>query len=119
MLYDKEFSFDIDVRNKDTYDIFDSIDFFSNHFDKNDYAEKLYENNPSTNLKISEIAYLSNYIDASLCKLTSDILYKCRYLEEERKYNLNHKTKLKENYLIEQDVQKNYKESEISNGFEL
>lgn len=87
MIYDKEYSLEFDVSNKNALDIYNSIDFYINHFDNNEFAEKIYDDKLNNNLSISQIVTLSNYISSSLDCLKENLLYKCRIAADEMNYN--------------------------------
>lgn len=84
MLYDKTFSFNIDISNSNISDIYDDIYFVGNHFNQDEYAENLYEDKKDTQLKLSEIVALSDYVKSSLYKFNSDLLYQCRILADQK-----------------------------------
>lgn len=86
-VYNKEFSFNIDVLDKNISSIVQQILNIKNSFDKEKYIENMVANRKETDnpLSISEIVALSNHINCLLSQFANNVLYKSRVVAEEIK----------------------------------
>jgi len=86
-IYNKEFSFNIEVLDKNISSIVQQILNAKNSFDKEKYIENMVANRKETDnpLSISEIVALSNHINCLLSQFTDNVLYKSRVVAEEIK----------------------------------
>lgn len=86
-IYNKEFSFNIDVLDKNISSIVQQILNAKNSFDKEKYIENMVANRKETDnpLSISEIVALSNHINCLLSQFANNVLYKSRVAAEEIK----------------------------------
>lgn len=82
--YDDGYTFEINLEKNKISDIINGIIKYSIEFDKEDYIENLVENRERLDkvLSISEIVNKGNYINNSLKKFASDIVYNCRVESE-------------------------------------
>ena len=86
-IYNKEFSFNIDVLDKNISSIVQQILDAKTSFDKENYIENMVANRKETDnpLSISEIVTLSNHINCLLSQFANNVLYKSRIAAEETK----------------------------------
>lgn len=90
VIFSRNFSFAIDISNKNISNIVDEIRNYYNSFNKNDYMEKLIENRKETDnpLSVREVVMITDDIGSKLSNLADDVLYKCRLEVEENKKNI-------------------------------
>lgn len=86
-IYNKEFSFNIDVLDINISSIVQQISNAKTSFNKEIYIENMVANRKETDnpLSISEIVTLSNHINSLLSQFANNVLYKSRVAAEEIK----------------------------------
>lgn len=90
VMFSKNFSFNVNVSNKNVSNIVDEIRNYYNSFNKNDYMENIIEkrNESDNSLSVREVVMLTDDISSKLSKLSDTVLYKCRLEVEENKKNI-------------------------------